>query len=124
LQGIVRALGNLAGKTEKHAQGARQNAGIPLLGRLSHFKPSHFGPSAIVDAMAEVQRLEETIANGVRAGAIVSTLSQAVQERERYNSVVRPIGSRDFTTSASTVEVNNVSNLIVLVVCRPLLASR
>lgn len=32
--------------------------------------------------MAEVERIEESTANGVRAGAVVSTLSQAVQERE------------------------------------------
>lgn len=33
-------------------------------------------------AMAEVEQVEESIANGVRAGAVVSTMSQAVQERE------------------------------------------
>lgn len=32
--------------------------------------------------MAEVEILEESIANGVRAGAVVSTMSQAVQERK------------------------------------------
>lgn len=32
--------------------------------------------------MAEVERVDEAIANGVRAGAVVSTMSQAVQERE------------------------------------------
>lgn len=32
--------------------------------------------------MAEVQRIEDFTASGVRAGAVVSTMSQAVQERE------------------------------------------
>lgn len=32
--------------------------------------------------MAEVERISEHTADGVRAGAIVSTMSQAVQERE------------------------------------------
>lgn len=33
--------------------------------------------------MAEVERIKENIANELRAGAVVSTMSQAVQERER-----------------------------------------
>lgn len=33
-------------------------------------------------AMARVERIEEVTANRVRAGAVVSTMSQAVQERE------------------------------------------
>ena len=37
--------------------------------------------------MAEVERIKQTIANGVRAGAVVSTMSQAVQERESITGV-------------------------------------
>lgn len=32
--------------------------------------------------MAGLERIEEITANGVRAGAVVSSMSQAVQERE------------------------------------------
>lgn len=32
--------------------------------------------------MAEVERIQEITANRVRAGAVVSSMSQAVQERE------------------------------------------
>lgn len=47
-------------------------------------------PSAVRggQSMAEVDRIEESTANGVRAGAVVATLSQAVHERESHFNLI------------------------------------
>lgn len=47
----------------------------------SLFAPPHTSPLLWV-TMAEVEKIEENIANEVRAGAVVSTMSHAVHERE------------------------------------------
>lgn len=47
----------------------------------THHTTPHTLPRLWV-TMAEVERMDENIANEVRAGAVVSTTSHAVQERE------------------------------------------